>query len=453
MKNFKLSLLFYSLVLGIFSSTLYAEKRVALVIGNSAYPSASLKNPVNDAADMAALLKQKDFLVTLLTDANKRDMEEAIRSFNRKLIGKNTVGLFYFAGHGIEMDGVNYLIPVNANIKTGVDAKYESVDAGRILDGMENAGNNLNMVILDACRNNPFERRFRSGSQGLARMDAPKGSLMLYATSPGDVAADGDGRNGLFTKHLLAAMRTPNLKVEDVFKQTAIKVNGASSGIQLPWQSGVILGDFYFSTKIEVNPVVGKAAESPVGAQQLVELEYWNSIKGSSDADYFKAYLEQFGEKGQFHRLAKLKLDKLTSKKAAPELTQVPAPVPVKPGQAYLTINTWPSDAQIKFLNASEVYQPDMELKPGRYFIEISKSGYRYYTNWIELSAGNNIRSVTLKPQQIQASTTSNPYPDYQMAPPPPQPRIDYSRPPPPIHHHVPPPPFPPHPPNRRPMR
>ena len=400
MRKFKLSLFIYVLVLSGLSGNLYAQKRIALLIGNSAYSSSPLANPVNDAIDMGALLKQKHFQVTVLTNAGKRQMEEAIRDFTRQLHSKNSVGLFYFAGHGIEMEGSNYLIPVDAEIQTGIDAKYESVDAGRILDGMESAGNNLNMVILDACRNNPFERRFRSGSKGLAKMDAPKGSLMLYATSPGDVAADGKGRNGLFTQHLLTAMNIPNLKVEEVFKQTAIKVNSASSGQQLPWQTGVILGDFYFNNPVEINIVVEKANTTPRPALDMLELEYWNTIKSTDDPDYYQAYLDKYGANGQFYSLAKLILAKFKQHQTTPGAT---IPVTINSDKAYLKISTSPADANIKFLNTSRYYNPDMEIDPGRYFIQVSKSGFRdghFYTKWLELSAGKNYHSITLKLEQ-----------------------------------------------------
>ena len=242
-------LLLYSLlVLAINASPVYA-KRYALVIGNSDYGEkiGFLKNPVNDANDMALSLREKNFNVTKLINASQREMEEGISKFTKKLHNKNAVGLFFFAGHGMGLHGSNYLIPIGANVDGENDVKYEAVDAERVMSGMQYAGNNLNMVILDACRNNPFTRSFRSVSRGLIRVSPPKGSLILYATSPGDVAADGSGRNGVFTQHLLTAMNTTNANVEQVFKETANKVYNATNKKQLPWQSGVILGEFYFS--------------------------------------------------------------------------------------------------------------------------------------------------------------------------------------------------------------
>lgn len=209
------------------------ERRIALVIGNGAYNNSPLKNPVNDAIDMASALRKLGFSVTLKTNANQRAMEEAIRAFGRQLT-KGGVGLFYYAGHGIQSRGTNYLIPVHAEIKSEADVKYEAVDAGRVLAQMEEAGNNLNIIVLDACRNNPFARSFRSADQGLAKMDAPTGSILAYATAPGSVAADGTGRNGLYTEKLLKHMQTPGLTVERMFKLVRRDVTKGSKTRQVP---------------------------------------------------------------------------------------------------------------------------------------------------------------------------------------------------------------------------
>ncbi|MDO9631378.1 MAG: SUMF1/EgtB/PvdO family nonheme iron enzyme, partial [Humidesulfovibrio sp.] len=226
-----------------------AERRVALVIGNSAYPTARLKNPVNDARDMAAALKSLGFEVILRENAGLRQMNEAIDQFWGSL-KKGGVGLFFFAGHGMQVAGENFLVPVDARVALEKDVQYECVNAGKVLGRMEDAGNGLNIVILDACRNNPFARSFRSESRGLAKMDAPTGSLVAFATAPGDVAADGAGKNGLYTSHLLRNLRTPGLKIEDVLKQTRIGVAADSAKMgkrQTPWESSSLMGEFYFA--------------------------------------------------------------------------------------------------------------------------------------------------------------------------------------------------------------
>ena len=224
--------------------------RTALIIGNSAYQTVPLKNPVNDAEDMTATLRKMGFTVILKKNADLRTMEDTIRYFGKQLRGGG-VGLFYFAGHGMQVDGRNYLIPIDAKIESETDVKYESVDAGRVLGKMEDAENQINIVILDACRNNPFSRNFRTSERGLARMDAPKGSLIAYATAPGEVAADGPERNGIFTKYLMKHMIAPNVPIELVLKQARIDVARATGGRQIPWESSSLMGNFYFNSRKE----------------------------------------------------------------------------------------------------------------------------------------------------------------------------------------------------------
>lgn len=221
--------------------------RTALVIGNGNYESAQLRNPVNDARDMTDALRNLGFTVIYKQNAKRREMEKAIRNFGKRLRKNGGVGLFYYAGHGMQINGRNYLIPVDAEIETESDVKFEAVDAGRVLGKMEDAGNDLNIVILDACRDNPFARIFRSVSQGLAKMDAPTGSIVAYATSPGSVAADGMNKNGLYTSMLLKHMKTPGLRIEEFFKRVRINVMNESGTKQVPWESSSLTGDFYFN--------------------------------------------------------------------------------------------------------------------------------------------------------------------------------------------------------------
>lgn len=244
-------------------------KRVALVIGNAAYENSPLKNPVNDAGDMEKMLKNLGFDVISRLNANQKQMEEAIRQFQTKLT-KDSMGLFFFAGHGMQVGGVNYLIPIGARISQESDIKYESVDAGRVMDAMHDAGNPLNIVILDACRDNPFARGSRSNAnKGLARMDAPSGTFIAYATAPGDTAADGDGRNGVFTKYMLEYMPTPNLEVDKVLKKVRVSVMRETGKKQVPWQSSSLTGDFYFKG----------GGEAGGGAMDKAAAEEWAKIE------------------------------------------------------------------------------------------------------------------------------------------------------------------------------
>jgi TonB family protein len=223
-----------------------AKNRVALVIGNSEYKDAPLINPANDARDMAQALTALGFELIHRENLSQNEMKKAIRAFGEK-IRSGGIGLFYYAGHGAQVNGKNYLIPVGANIANEEEVEYESVDVGFVLAQMESARNSMNIVILDACRNNPFARSFRSASSGLASIDAPSGTLIAYATAPGKVASDGGERNGLYTQELLRYMRLPWLSIEEVFKRVRVAVRDKTQGKQLPWESSSLVGDFYFN--------------------------------------------------------------------------------------------------------------------------------------------------------------------------------------------------------------
>ncbi|QTA82515.1 Caspase domain-containing protein [Desulfonema limicola] len=229
-------------------SEIKKQRRTAIVIGNANYKKAPLKNPLNDAQDIAKILKETGFSVILKLDVSQEQMEDSIREFGRQLI-QGGIGLFYYAGHGVQVDGKNYLIPIGADIaiKNQKDVRYKAVDLNQILDEMNYAGNGFNIAILDACRDNPLPRSFRStASAGLARVDGPKGTLITFATSPGSVAIDGEGRNGIFTKHLLENMKIPGLPIEQIFKRVLQGVDQESNGEQTPWMSSSFTGDFYF---------------------------------------------------------------------------------------------------------------------------------------------------------------------------------------------------------------
>ncbi len=241
-----------------------SAKRLALVIGNGAYENAPhLKNPTNDAIDVAEHLGKVGFSVEHGVNLTQRQMKAMIRAFGQRLKGGGQ-GLFYFAGHGVQLRGRNYLIPVDASIQNEADVEDQGVDANLMLGIMDEAGNGLNVVILDACRNNPFGRSFRSASNGLAQMDAPSGTLIAYATAPGSVASDGKERNGLYTQELLKNMLIPGLSIEEVFKRVRIAVRNSTAGQQTPWESSSLTGDFYFSgpTSKTTQPV----ASNPVAA-------------------------------------------------------------------------------------------------------------------------------------------------------------------------------------------
>ena len=229
--------------------TLADSRRIALIIGNGKYNNAPLANPENDAVAISHVLRKVGFEVETVIDANHKQMIKAIKKFGIKLRQGGT-GLFYYAGHGVQLNGQNYLLPVDSIIDSEVDVEFESVPLARILNEMGEARNGANIVILDACRNNPYKRSFRSVSRGLSRAEGPVGTIIAYATSPGSIAADGDGKNGLYTTHLLREIQQPGKPIEFVFKDVAASVKAATNGKQIPWYAaGSFTGEFSFISK------------------------------------------------------------------------------------------------------------------------------------------------------------------------------------------------------------
>ncbi len=278
------------------------EKRVALVIGNGAYKSSPLKNPVNDATDIAGVLDDLGFQVILQTDANRRTMHKAMQQFREKLRGTQSMGLFYYAGHGAQYNGRNYLLPIGHNITSASDLPIDALDAQGVLAQMQEAGNPVNVVILDACRDQPFPGSTRSGTRGLARIDAITGSLVAYATKPGGVAEDGAGRNGVYTSALLRQMREPGLSLTDLFNRVGLEVSRATAGKQEPWVSLSPLPTIYLAGES------GGSGLSP--SPGLVSLEgeivFWQSISGSKDCSDYEAYLASYPD-GRFANLARVR--------------------------------------------------------------------------------------------------------------------------------------------------
>ncbi|WP_434621043.1 caspase family protein [Azospirillum sp. B2RO_4] len=310
-----------------------ADRRVALVMGNSSYHHAPrLPNPVNDARAMAESLRAAGFELiggAPQLDLDRAGTEKAIRSFGEKLAGAD-VGLFFYAGHGMQARGTNYLLPVSANLEKEADVRYELIDVAMVLDEMALAESRLNIVILDACRNNPFGGRgLRAASPGLAQMQAPAGTIIAYATQPGAVAADGAGANSPYTEALSKAMLKPGEAVFDVFNDVGITVKRNSGGVQQPWVSASpIEGRFYFlgPTTVVTAPA---AAGPPAGAAASADKEmlFWDSIKGSSNRGLFEAYLKQFPQ-GTFAPIAEARVAELGGA-ASPAAAAERAPVSV----------------------------------------------------------------------------------------------------------------------------
>ena len=307
------------------------EPRLALVIGNAAYRNSPLTNPVNDARLMETALKNAGFQVLKAENTNRRDMQRLIRDFGEKLKRSGGVGLFYFAGHGMQVRGNNYLIPLDADIRSEDEVAFDSIDAQSVLEKMESAGNRVNLLILDACRDNPFIRNSRSAAVGLATMSAPSGSLIAYSTAPGAVANDGTGRNGLYTEHLARMMAEPRLPVEDVFKQVRVAVRRASNNQQTPWENTALEGRFYFNYQFQKDVALESVVQQSNRTESVAaDIAFWDSIKGASKPAELQAYLAQFPN-GTFAGLARSRLPDSQMSSAGtplPIATRIPVPTP-----------------------------------------------------------------------------------------------------------------------------
>ncbi|UCU99626.1 caspase family protein [Acidovorax radicis] len=230
-----------------------SRRLTALVIGNADYADAGkLKNPVNDAGDISAKLAECGFTVDTRLDCSHQEMEEALRDF-KKALRDSDVGLFFFAGHGMQIDGHNYLAAIDTDVEGEIEAKHSSLPLNQIIEIMEKADNASSIIILDACRNNPFERAWARSmsSRGLAPVYAPRGTLVAYATSPGQLAADGRGRrNGAYTAALLQHLATPDCSIENMFKRVRNTLNTATGGKQISWEHTSLAGDFFFNMSL-----------------------------------------------------------------------------------------------------------------------------------------------------------------------------------------------------------
>jgi uncharacterized caspase-like protein len=224
---------------------LLVAPRRALVIGNSSYSFGPLKNPANDARAIGEELKRSGFEVTTGLDLPRREMLEAIRAYAESLTKAKAVGVFYFAGHGVQLAWRNYLLPTDAQIARVEDIEARCVDVNAVIDGIAKAANPMNVVILDACRENPFAG-VKLDQKGLSQLDAPPGTLLAYATAPGNLASDGEGANGLYTEQLLRELKVPEARIEDVFKRVRLTVRRRSNGQQIPWESTSLEEDFWF---------------------------------------------------------------------------------------------------------------------------------------------------------------------------------------------------------------
>lgn len=296
-----------ALALACATAALAANDRVALLIGNNNYGSAALRNAANDAHDLGEALKELGFKVIVRENTSRKDMIDAIREFGAAIEGANTA-LFFYAGHAMQFKDRNYLIPIDAAMGSEEDVTFFSVEVGQVFDRMDRARTRFNFIILDACRDNPFAASFKTSSVGLAQMSSPSGTMIAYATAPGSVAADGFGRNGIYTKYILQNIKVPDIPAEIMFKRVREGVERETRRLQTPWDSSSLKGDFTFASSGATQAVA--AAGPSADATLQIEREFWVSVRESNRAEDIRAYLDKYPN-GNFSSLARNRLDAL----------------------------------------------------------------------------------------------------------------------------------------------
>ncbi|MGH6768877.1 MAG: caspase family protein [Xanthobacteraceae bacterium] len=315
----------------------HAAKKIALVIGNSSYRNVTtLSNPTNDASDVAGSFERLGFEVMRVRDATYDRMRRALLDFGRAARGAE-VAVVYYAGHGIEVSGENWLVPVDAELRSDVDIDHEAIGLKGVMVTVENASR-LGLVILDACRNNPFAAkmrltvRTRSVARGLAQVEPSGNVLVAYAARGGTLAADGDSRNSPFTTALLRHIETPGLEINFLFRNVRDDVIKATKGEQQPFVYGSLSSEAVYLMPAALGPGAGKP---PASSTPAYELAYWDSIKNTTNVHELEAYLKAYPN-GAFVALAKLRIAELR-RQAAPEppVTRPPSKPAAKRGKCF----------------------------------------------------------------------------------------------------------------------
>jgi hypothetical protein len=311
-----------------------AETRIALVVGASAYQHAAhLSNTLNDAQEVAAKLKHLGFEVETIMDPDRQQFEGAVRRLGQHARGADAA-LFFYAGHALELNGRNWLIPVQADLQTERDLRFEALDLSDVIDQVEGQAR-VSLVILDACRNNPF-RRFLGGDSragdvggGLAPQRATTGTLIVYSTALGEVAADGNGPHSPFTAALLRHIETPGIEVRQLIAEVRRDVRQATSGQQIPWESSALEGEFF------LDPAPAPASgPAPAAGVRDAEVVLWDSVKDSRDPSDLRLYINRYPT-GMFAPLARNRLAQLSSKTIVSEYKSPPNQSPSSPGASY----------------------------------------------------------------------------------------------------------------------
>ena len=343
---------------GTFACASFANDRVALVIGNAAYQHAPpLANPRNDAADMAGLLRRLGFAVTEGFDITEAAMRDLIKAFDRRA-GTAKVALLFYSGHGMEVDGANYLLPVDAQLEASRDLRHEAIELDFVLESM---GTGTNLVFLDACRDNPFARRWAGAKsvavvgRGLAEVTeaSASGMFIAFATHPGHTAADGEGRNSPFTAALKQNIETPGLEVNALLTEVRRTVLASTGDVQRPWANSSLSAAFYFVPPS--SPGLEVAPQQPLVDAPDPAAETWMQIRATANAQMVERYLATYPN-SPYRMAAEARLE---------ELNRQPFTVAVRP-----------SEAHVRILNSALPYQKGMLLPPGDYRIEATAEGY-----------------------------------------------------------------------------
>jgi carboxyl-terminal processing protease len=371
--------------------------RIALVVGNSKYGGdlGVLPNPANDARLVAASLKRIGFDVIEVADADQNALKRAIAEFGDRMAaaGGDATSLFFYAGHGLQVGGQNYLIPIHADIGRERDVDIEAVSIDTVLKQMAWADSKVNIVILDACRNNPLSRGFRSTTQGLAEITTkPQGSFISYSTAPGDVAVDGNGANSPFSAALAEAIEKPGLDINDVFREVRADVMSATKGKQVPWDSSSLTAPYYFVAPVAAAPVAAAPAPFQTTAMvdpKTIELTFWEAIKDSKSPDDFQAYLEKYPD-GDFAGLARIRVKQLGT---APAVASVAvAETQAQPGKtspdlsADIELTYWNS---VKDAAEQEGFEAYLKKYPKGHFAELARASLA------DLEAAEKAKTVT----------------------------------------------------------
>ena len=341
-----------------------AETRIALVIGNGAYATGRLKNPRSDATLMARTLAGAGFDVMTLLDADGDGMKRAIADFGKRLSAPDTVALFYYAGHGVQTGGDNYLIPLGPGIASANDVTRDAVPLGQVFQTMAQSEARLNIVLLDACRNNPFAASNAAAAQGLAPVVAPSGTIIGFATAPGEIARDGDGSNSPYTEALAANIPSAGLTLEEVFRAARRRVRELTANAQTPWEHSSLLSEFFFHPKTaEPESSARRSGDEMPASARLAELDAWEKVRSSTEPEAFRAYIGRFPD-GDFAEVAAFRLSKLENGKAL---------------QAWSFVVTGATEPEVPAAAAAVIYERAVTLDAQAATVEAQGSALKLY--------------------------------------------------------------------------